>query len=132
MLTRTCNICGRVHKVGEICPRAKQRHKEYDEFRRDEVATGFYKSRAWVKMASMIKERDHGLDQYELAINKKIVKGEMVHHIIPLEDGPDRRLDPGNLIYVSRKSHKRIHDTYQKGEKEKETLQKALFSVIEK
>lgn len=83
-------------------------------------------------MVSMIKERDHGLDQYELAINKKIVKGEMVHHIVPLEDGPERQLDSGNLIYVSRKSHRRIHDMYQKGEKEKETLQKALFSAIEK
>ena len=77
MLTRTCNICGRAHKVGETCPRAKQRHKEYDEFRRDEAATGFYKSRAWLKLATAIKERDHGLDKYELAINKKIVKGEM-------------------------------------------------------
>ena len=111
MLKRTCNICGRVHKFGEICPKAKQRHKEYDEFKRDATAAAFYKSRAWVKVASMVKERDHGLDQYELAINKKITKGEMVHHIIPLEDSPDRRLDPGNLIYVSRKSHRLIHDT---------------------
>ena len=98
MLKRTCDICGRVHKFGETCPKSKQRHKEYDEFKRDTTATGFYKSRAWVKMAIMIKERDHGLDQYELLINKKIVKGEMVHHIIPLEDGPDSRLDPGNLF----------------------------------
>lgn len=130
MLTRTCNICGRVHKLGESCPKAKKRHKEYDEFRRDTIATGFYKSKAWVRMVSMIKERDHGLDQFELVINKKIVKGELVHHIVPLEDSPDRRLDPGNLIYVSRKSHRRIHDTYQKGEKEKEMLQEALFSAI--
>ena len=61
MLKRTCNICGRVHKFGEICPKAKQRHKEYDEFKRDATAAGFYKSRAWVKVASMVKERDHGL-----------------------------------------------------------------------
>lgn len=132
MLKRTCNICGRVHKFGEMCPKAKQRHREYDEFKRDTTAAGFYKSRAWVKMAIMIKERDHGLDQYELLTNKKIVKGEMVHHIIPLEDSPDRRLDPGNLIYVSRKSHRLIHDTYAKGEKEKEMLQKVLFKAIGK
>ena len=56
----------------------------------------------------------------------------MVHHIIPLEDSPDRRLDPGNLIYVSRKRHRLIHDTYAKGEKEKEILQKVLFKAIGK
>lgn len=132
MLTRVCILCGKVHRCGDACPKARQRHKEYDAFRRDTAASGFYKSRAWVKMAIMIKERDHGLDQYELAANKKIIKGEMVHHIIPLEDSPDRRLDPGNLIYVSRKSHRLIHDTYAKGEKEKEMLQKVLFKAIGK
>lgn len=83
-------------------------------------------------MASMIKARDYGLDQYELVVNKKIVKGEVIHHIIPLDEEPDRRLDPDNLIYLSSKNHRLFHIIYQKGGKEKESLQKALFKAIER
>lgn len=130
MLKRTCTVCGGIHKANEECPKAKSRHKEYNEYHRNSEAMGFYNSRAWKKMALMIKERDHGLDQYELIVNKKLVRGELVHHIIPLEEDPDRRLNPRNLIYVSRKSHKKIHDTYEEGENAKETLQNTLFNAI--
>ena len=130
MLKRTCTICGKLHRVGELCPKAKERYKEYNEYRRSDEAMRFYNSRAWKKIALMIKERDHGLDQYELLVNKKIVKGELVHHIIPVEEEPARRLDLRNLIYVSRKSHKLIHEAYEESEDGKKRLQKALFSVI--
>ena len=127
MLMRVCTICGGVHKQGEACPHSKKRHEEYDKTRRNKESAKFYHSSAWDIMRKVIKGKAHGLDEYQLA-EGRIVKGTLLHHIIPVEDDENKRMDPDNLIFIADKTHKFIHEEYKNGNKIK--MQKKLQNIV--
>ena len=64
--------------------------------------------------------------------NNRIVKGELSHHIITVEEDEEKKYDIDNLIYVSHKTHNFIHSVYARSKEEKKALQKKLFSFLEK
>lgn len=56
--------------------------------------------------------------------------GFVVHHIHPVGEHPDVRLSLGNLIYVSARTHKAIHDAYDKSPQTKKEMQSRLFAAL--
>lgn len=125
MLCRICKFCGAKVPIDQECTcKASQQNKKqrWDEFKRRKYARtkdhSFYMSVPWTKMRDYIKQKAYGLDEYILATTGAAEPGEMVHHIIPLDEAPDLRLEPTNLILVSRATHEWIHKVYKTKKKQ--------------
>lgn len=43
----------------------------------------------------------------------EIVPGEIVHHIVPLEDRWEMRCSVGNLVYITERTHRKLHEAMQ-------------------
>ena len=129
MLTRICLSCGRLVRQGETCPCQAKRHKEYDRGRRDKDKARFYHSREWQAVAAAVRARAGYADEVARA-NGRLVPGTIVHHIYPVDERPDLRLSLGNLIFVSARTHKEIHDAYNKNPRAKKEMQSRLFAAL--
>ena len=102
---KTCKMCGVVPQ-DHICPYRKSRQKggnrQSDRFR---------KTKAWTDKSLEIRQRDRFLCQVCLRnlyntlsfLNYKTVE---VHHITPIEEDYNRRLDNDNLISLCSYHHK--------------------------
>lgn len=131
MLNRVCTICGKSHPVGQKCPLASIRHKEYDLYKRDSTSKAFYHSKQWKAIHDYVLHRANYIDQYAFAVEHVIKRGNLVHHIYPLKERPELGASFGNLICVSPESHNRIHNIYDKSETEKKKLQAKLQKIVE-
>ncbi|MBC2576566.1 HNH endonuclease [Peptostreptococcus canis] len=113
-LTKLCK-CGAKVKVGEVCKVCGyDRHKAYDKLR-DEKTKKFYKSSQWTNLAKQTKQRYYNIDIYQLYKYRRLVPSDMVHHIIPVKEDWNKRLDPDYLIPLSNKSHAEVEREYDKG-----------------
>ena len=130
MLMSICGVCGRKKPLGKICECQKNRHRYYDSERRDKESAAFYHSPQWVRMQKAIKARAGGCDEYIKATEGRMIPGSIVHHIEPLKEDPDDRLNTENLILVSPKTHRMIHDRYAMGRNEKTAMQDALKKAV--
>lgn len=136
MPKKICNYFG-CHKLinyaDRYCDEHKQedtqRHKTYDEHRRNKKAAEFYHTEEWGEVRAYVLRIYKGLDLYEYYINKKIVYADTVHHIIELKDDWDKRLSTSNLFPLSSSNHGKIHKLYKK---DKERIQKMLFELLKK
>lgn len=129
MLMRICSACGRQVRVGESCSCLKERQKSYDRDNRNKKAASLYHSRPWQLLQLAVKSRAQYIDEYVMYYEKRMTAGRIAHHIIPVDERPDLALNPQNLIYVSDKTHKMIHDAYKKGGKEKAAMQARLARI---
>jgi len=129
MLTRICSVCGRKVNVGETCVCMKQRQRDYDRDNRNKDRAAFYHSKSWRLLCEAVKSRAQYADEYILRYDHKIVAGRIAHHIIPLEDNMSLALNPQNIVYVSAKTHKMIHDAYDKGGDVKKDMQARLARI---
>lgn len=129
MLMRVCPICGKVHKQGQSCPKAKERNGEYDKEHRNPRKRMFYHSKRWHKMRDAVKARFNGLDAYQFIVNHVMIPGNTIHHIIPLSDDPSKAMDINNLILLSEATHNLIHAKYKT--KEKKNVQKFLKIIVD-
>ncbi|MBP3380690.1 MAG: hypothetical protein J6K77_07515 [Ruminococcus sp.] len=114
MLSKRCNRCGRRVAVGRQCNcyvphiyKPASTDKYTDELKR------FYHTADWLTARDECISRCYGIDIYSLFERGVIEYGFTVHHIIPLTDDYSRRLDPGNLIYLTESNHRLIHKLYQ-------------------
>ena len=130
MLNRVCTICGKSHPVGQKCPLASIRHKEYDLYKRDSKSKAFYHSKQWKSIHDYVLHRANYIDQYAFSVEHVIKRGNLVHHIYPLKEHPELGASFGNLICVSSESHNRIHNIYDKSETEKKKLQAKLYKIV--
>lgn len=129
MLMRICSACGRQVRVGESCLCLKERQKSYDRDNRNKKAASLYHSRPWQLLQLAVKSRAQYIDEYVMYYEKRMTAGRIAHHIIPVDERPDLALNPQNLVYVSDKTHKLIHDAYKKGGKEKAAMQARLARI---
>lgn len=81
----------------------------------------FYNSTEWRRVRDLVVERDGYMDMWEYLTTGRIVYPARVdvHHIAELDEDPERKLDPSNLITVSRDNHRSIDKLYHRGNKEK-------------
>lgn len=69
----------------------------------------FYKSTAWKSKRRNILRRDDYRCQ-ECKRYGKSITATTVHHIEPLKDKPELRLEGSNLVSLCGKCHERMHD----------------------
>lgn len=74
----------------------------------EEEVQKFYRSKEWLSVRKMALVRDHYLDQEEFR-EGRLVKGNVVHHLIPLREDWSKRLDLDNLETISAANHNREH-----------------------
>lgn len=99
---KTCSVCGKIHDYNKVCKR-KTKQKVTLESR-------FRKSYQWQEKSKRIKQRDNYLCQ--ICINNRYNTTNIynsnyleVHHIVPLNENYDLRLDELNLITLCRYHH---------------------------
>lgn len=132
MLNRICDICGRTVKQGKPCLCRVSRHRDYDRERRDKNKAAFYHGKAWQRTAEAARRRAQYADEVVFAETGRLVPGAIVHHIEPIGENPVRKLDMENLIFVSAKTHKEIHDAYNKNSRAKREMQEKLAVIRRK
>jgi 5-methylcytosine-specific restriction endonuclease McrA len=105
----TCSRCG-VVKRGHICP-----YKTYKKKDRDSKADKFRKSKGWTNKSIEIRQRDKYLcvvcmaNLYNTVRQYNFDKLE-VHHIVPLNEDYNKRLDNDNLITLCKYHHNLAED----------------------
>ena len=117
----TCSRCGIVQR-GHICPKKPYRKKE-----RDTQADKFRKSKRWTNKSKEIRTRDRYLCVVCMAnlyntVNQFNFDKLEVHHIIPLNEDYNKRLDNDNLITLC-KYH---HNLAENGEIPREELRELI------
>ena len=101
-MKKSCKYCGMVHFISAVCqrkpPPKPARKKDTRESR-------FRSTAAWQKKTAEILERDHYLCKHCVS-NGRISFGKLeVHHIVPLSERYDLRLDSDNLISLCLACH---------------------------
>ena len=105
-MLRSCPYCGMIHKSGEACPKKPERRK-----RPPSRAALFRKSWAWQKKRDRIVRRDFHLCRvcndgtYGVHGIPGLDHDLSVHHIEPLEENFDLRLEDDNLVTLCRWHH---------------------------
>ena len=74
----------------------------------------FYKTTAWKKCREAVLARDNYLCQRCLR-SGKLKPADVVHHIDPLKDNPDKAFDESNLESVCASCHNRLHPEKGRG-----------------
>lgn len=117
---KSCTYCGKIHKLGEVCPKAPKRAyrgKHHTE------AVSIRSSAEWKHFRNRILTRDHYCCRYSFFKKKAIVTDALeVHHIIPLERAPERAFDESNVITLTRE----VHELAEAGVIKEQTLQDLL------
>lgn len=105
----------------------KEKHKHYNKFRKDKKEQLFYNSKQWKMLRDFIAVKYKGLCLWSYLIDCKIVSAETYHHIVPVKDDWNKRLDIYNIFPSSNKVHRMIHELYKK---DKEGTQRILMNLI--
>ena len=104
-MRKTCPRCGVVSQ-DHICPYRKSRKKGGDR-----QSDRFRQTKAWTSKSIEIRQRDRYLCQVCLrnlynTLSFLTYKAVEVHHITPIEECYDKRLDNDNLISLCSYHHK--------------------------
>ena len=129
MINKICSRCGKILPVGERCSCQPAYRRDYNKYRRDKKIQQFRASAEWRAMRQQIIERDTGTHQYVLHTTGALRPGFSVHHIIPLSERWDLRLDEHNLITLSDDTHASLEYKYKT--KYKTNIQQELFAIVE-
>ena len=105
ILLKTCSKCGIVPDT-HICP-----YKTYRKKNRNSEADKFRKTTRWTNKSIEIRQRDKYLCQVCInnlynTINTYNYDKLEVHHITPIEEDYNKRLDNDNLITLCNYHHK--------------------------
>ena len=129
MLTRICTSCGRRVIQGKMCVCQRARHGEYDRTHRDKAKAALYSSADWKRLASFARQRAGYKDEYLAMYQGRLEPGSVIHHIRPLEDDMGAAYDTENLVCVSQRTHRMIHDAYSESVERKREMQKLLLAI---
>lgn len=106
-MLKSCKFCGGIHDSNYTCElRPKRKYNK-----RDSRIDIFRSSALWQKKRETIKKRDLNLCQICIRnlFNTNFLykyKDLQVHHIIPIQEDWDKRLDDDNLITLCPYHHK--------------------------
>lgn len=109
-MLKSCKYCGKVHDSRYDCGHKPVRRKKIRT-----TQNSFRSTQAWKQKSLEIRERDHYLCQVCLrnlygTINRYNNRQIEVHHIVPLIEDYDRRLDNDNLISLCTMHHGMAED----------------------
>lgn len=109
-MLKACPRCGKLHEIGQKCPvkrTYKKRITKIDKFR---------STREWQKTREQAKERDGYMCQvcarglYNTVSRRYNSDSLQVHHITPVNENWERRLDETNLICLCPYHHRMAED----------------------
>lgn len=105
MPLKSCKYCGRIHKKDFICP-MKPKSNKYKTSEADK----FRWTKAWQRKREEVKRRDKFLCQICIrklynTIKKYNYNDLEVHHIVPIKEDYELRLEDSNLITVCEYHH---------------------------
>ena len=108
-MLKICSKCGHIHDKKYVCTKRimyNRKRTENDKFR---------STKSWTEKSIEIRERDKYLCQacireLEGTIQKYTYDGLEVHHIIPIKEDWDKRLDNYNLITLCKIHHEMAED----------------------
>lgn len=131
MFYKRCTRCGTRLEYNTKCSCYKKFKVNSDLYKQDKQKA-FYKSKEWQNTTKIIKNKFNYIDIYSYYILGQVEQGQVVHHIIPLDDDWGKRFSLSNLIYLTEKNHRNIHNIMKKSDKDKEDVQHLLFSLIKR
>ena len=107
-MLKACPYCGRIHDSQYDCPMKPKRWKQ----RKESKANSFRHTYAWKQKRDTIVKRDYQMCRIcnegsygDFSRTRDPKEPLQVHHIEPLEECYDRRLDEENLITVCWQHH---------------------------
>lgn len=104
-MLKSCSYCGRIHDSKVTCNKKKEAAQARWENRKKTKALVFRRSSTWTDKSIEIRMRDN----YMCLCCKKLFEGTKeqfnttdlsVHHIVPIEEDYEQRLEDNNLITV--------------------------------
>ena len=95
-MKKLCPVCNKI---------VEGNHNHKNKYKRNGQADKFRNTQAWQKKRRYIYERDRGMCRVCLANGKYNFKKISVHHIEPLQEQYNKRLDDGNLICLCSTCH---------------------------
>lgn len=117
-MLKSCKYCGRVHEASYKCPPKAAAEADRQNRRGDTAARAFRKSARWTNKSRQVRERDHwmclcckaklyiSVEADSIDSIKDINTHDLsVHHIVPIEEEYNLRLDETNLITVCAMHH---------------------------
>ena len=119
---QSCDMCSEHYSE-----KKKAAYRMYDEKKRDKAAHAFYLSQKWKTLRELILNRYAFIDVYLYYTTGQVQKADTVHHIIEISEDDNKKLDPNNLIPVTRKTHEKIHRMYRDNKK---ATQELLFNLL--
>lgn len=131
-MLRTCKYCGRVHRAENPCEAKARAEAKRRGRKRNSRANAFRQTNDWTLMSREVRSRDKYLClccKANLLGTRRTMNSKdlSVHHIEPLHENFDKRLDRYNLITVCAMHH----EMCEKDEISRE-LQKTLVTTSEK
>ena len=126
---KRCDRCGKRLPAGTKCKCSKKRYK-HEKIYIDDKIESFYLSKEWRKKREYMIDVYHQLDIYDLYINDVISYGRIMHHIVPLKDDWNKRLEDTNLIYLTDSNHQALHDLMRKSEEDKKRVVSILRDLV--
>ena len=102
----SCSRCGRIHPRGQCSVKKEHSHRNGPGTRTD--VQRFRSTAAWQRKATEIKERDKYLCRMCLDEGYINNKNLSVHHIVPIAEAEDKRLDDDNLITLCEHHHQLV------------------------
>lgn len=126
-MLKACSYCGRIHDGKYMCEQKEQsiRNRQSKRSKANKRVYDFHRSHKWKGKSIAIRERDNYCCQIcERGLHNPDRQYETdnisVHHIVPIAEDWDKRLDDENLITLCAKHHEQA----EKGEIKKEELKK--------
>jgi len=108
-MLRICPYCHRVHDTGAKCEEQRKAERARWNRHRDGKADRFRSSKAWSMMSLRVRQRDGWrcvFCQREQDDLRDIIDNQIsVHHITPIQEDYNKRLDINNLITVCSYHH---------------------------
>lgn len=126
-MLKACSYCGRIHDSKHICPQKEQaiKNRQSQRTSKNKRIYDFHRSHKWKGKSIAIRERDNYCCQIcirELHNPERKYETDniSVHHIVPVAEDWEYRLDDENLITLC----SRHHEQAEKGEIKRDELQK--------
>ncbi len=106
-MKKSCRYCGGAHNIGDTCAKAPPKWGRRNKYYKNESkASRFRSTNAWTQKAERIKIRDLYLCRVCIKEGRITNRNLSVHHIIPLREDFDKRLDDSNLITLCERHHR--------------------------
>ena len=111
-MLKSCSYCGRIHDSKYMCPQKEQRIRDRQQQRgkANKRVYDFHRSHKWKNKSISIRERDNyccqlcvrGLHKPDRQYETDNIS---VHHIVPIAEDWESRLDDNNLISLCSRHH---------------------------